>query len=995
MATVAEVAVNRPALPLRIRRAPRWKEASASASTGEPGGAATPDANALGLTFSYAIPEDLRDRVALGQLVEVPFRTGTLQGIVVGLSDEVPADVVLRPLTSILEATPVVDAARLRLARWLSERYLAPLQACLQLFLPPGSQRLPQTVAEAVPDKDLPPDLDAGAVALYHYLRRRGPVAVSELDAEALKLLTDIQLVRIYQRLAAPRARPAADRSVELIASPDQLEVALFKLGHPSKQADVLLYLASLDDPLPCVDDVCKATGCSKATLQTLSERGWVRLVPRRALVELSLRGTDLNAALAELERAPQQRAILERLRQCPGPLARADLGEASTYVSALAKKGYLRCWSEPASVCLAIEPDQVLEIALQLRGATRHAAVLDLLAREEGPVWVGWVYLQTDANAQTLAELQNAGLVAVAETRRWRDPLAGRTFVLETPPQLTAEQSAVWETISPALTSSSAAAPVFLLHGVTGSGKTEIYLRAVAEVLRRGKGAIFLVPEISLAAQTIHRVAARFPGQVAVWHSDLSLGERFDTWQRVRSGQLRVVVGARSALFAPVPNLGLIVVDEEHEPAYKQERLPRYHAREVALQLAHLTGAPVILGSATPDVTTFYRAERGEFQLLHLPSRVLAHRQYLASHKVATPRDATPVPGLTEVVSLPLPPVQVVDLRAELKAGNVSIFSRALQAAVRQTLAAGQQVILFLNRRGMATFVMCRDCGHVMSCPRCRLPLTFHAADEALTCHHCSHRQPNPTLCPACKSQRIRYFGLGTERVEAAVREMFPNARPLRWDQDTTRVRGSHAAYLEQFVEGRANVLIGTQLIAKGLDLPRVTLVGVISADTALFLPDFRAAERTFQLLTQVAGRAGRSPLGGRVIIQTYRPDLPVIQAAALHDYATFYRAELAARREGHYPPFKRLARLVFSGAGRARAQEQAEALATTLRREVAQRGYPSVEIVGPAPCFHPVLEGQYRWHIIVRADRPEVVLRNLPLPLGWRVDIDPVEFT
>ena len=994
MATVAEVAVNRPTGPLRVRRAPEQLEAPTLASTEQPESAAAPEPSALAITFSYAIPEDLREQVAVGQLVEVPFRNGTLQGIIVGLSDQAPADVVLRPLTAILEVTPVLDAARLQLARWLSERYLAPLPACLELFLPPGSQRSPQTVAEAVPGKTLPPDLDARAVALYHYLRRRGPTAVDGLEAEPLRLLTDIQAARTYQRLAPPRVRPAVNRSVELIASSEQVETALFKLGHDSRQADVLLYLASLDDPLPSVTDVCRATGCSQATLQTLAQRGWIRLTPRRAMLELALHGADLDAALAQLQRAPQQRASLEQLRQHPGPLPRSALGDAGTHVSALEKKGYLRCWSEPASVCLTVDPEQVIEIALELRGVTRHAAVLDFLAREEGPVWVGWVYLQTGADARTLADLQKAGLVALTETRRWRDPLAERTFVLETPPQLTADQAAVWQTIEQAIVSPSRSSPVFLLHGVTGSGKTEIYLRAIAEVLKRGKGAIFLVPEISLAAQTIQRVAARFPGQVAVWHSDLSLGERFDTWQRVRAGQLRVVVGARSALFAPVRDLGLIVIDEEHEPAYKQERVPRYHAREVALQLARLVGAAVILGSATPDVATYYRAERGEFQLLCLPNRVLAHRRYLAGQKVATPRHATPVPGSDEVVSLRLPPVQVVDLRAELKAGNVSIFSRALQAAIRQTLAAGQQVILFLNRRGAATFVMCRDCGHVMSCPRCLLPLTYHASDEALTCHHCSYRQPIPVQCPTCTSRRIRYFGLGTERVEAAVRDMFPNARPLRWDQDTARPRGSHAVFLQQFAEGRADVLIGTQLIAKGLDLPRVTLVGVISADTALFMPDFRAAERTFQLLTQVAGRAGRSLLGGRVIIQTYHPDLPVIRAAALHDYTTFYRAELAARREGRYPPFKRLARLVFSGAGSARSQKQAETLAATLRQDLAQRGYPNVEIIGPAPCFYPVLEGQHRWHIIIRADQPEAVLSKLPLPLGWRADIDPVDF-
>jgi primosomal protein N' (replication factor Y) len=415
-------------------------------------------------------------------------------------------------------------------------------------------------------------------------------------------------------------------------------------------------------------------------------------------------------------------------------------------------------------------------------------------------------------------------------------------------------------------------------------------------------------------------------------------------------------------------------------------------------LKLGQLTGAAVILGSATPDVATFRRAERGELALLSLPNRVLAHRQHLSAQSTtAHVRPALRVDrpleeGPEDVRSLPLPPVEVVDLRQELKAGNRSIFSRALQQAMQETLNAGQQAILFLNRRGTATFVMCRDCGHVMRCRNCEMPLTFHAEDGALICHQCSRRQSSPQACPACHSPRIRYFGLGTERVEAAVREMFPDSRPLRWDLDTARTRGSHAAFFQQLLDGRANVLIGTQMIAKGLDLPLVTLVGVVSADTALYLPDFRAAERTFQLLTQVAGRAGRSPLGGRVILQTYNPDLPVIRAAAGHNYAAFYRAELAARRDGRYPPFKRLARLVFTGSGATRAQREAEQMAKVLRVSVARRGEPGVDVVGPAPCFYRKLRGQYRWHVLVRAQEPEALLKPIVLPLGWRVDVDPV---
>ncbi len=994
MSDYCEVVVNRPIVRHRVMPDADYLEERDAQ-----------DFNPLGVTFSYAVPEDLRGQVALGQLVEVPFRSGTLQGVIVGLSDA-PPEVETRPLASILDSTPALTPTQIALARWLSARYLAPLGDCVWLFLPPGSRRLPQTVVEAVPDKKPPPDLDARAQALLLYLREKGPTPVDDLEAGTLKILSDIELVQTRQRLAPPRVGPQIDRTVELVASPEEVAAALPTLGHASKQADVLLHLAALDDPLPALDDVLTAVGCTEGPIRALAARGWVRLTPKRTLVATSLTGSALESALAGLSRAPAQRAALALLGEHPGPVETTAVKASAATLAALESKGYVRRWTEPATVSLALDPDEVLDAVLELRGATRHAAVLDVLAREEGRVWVGWVYAQTDASLDTLRDLADAGLITLDEARRWRDPLADQTFVLASPPRLTPEQAVVWGAIERGSGGagerrpiSNLQSPAFLIHGVTGSGKTEIYLQAVAEALRRGQGAIVLVPEIALAAQTVRRVAARFPGKVAVWHSDLSLGERFDTWQRVRAGELPVVVGARSALFAPVQNLGLVVVDEEHEPAYKQARSPRYHAREVALQLGRLTGATVILGSATPDVTTFRRAERGELALLTLPKRVLAHRQHLAiqvrAAKVRVPSPvARPVgPGFDDLRTLPLPPVEVVDLREELKAGNRTIFSRALQRAIRETLDAGQQVILFLNRRGAATFVLCRDCGHVMCCPRCEMPLTFHAGDDALVCHHCSRRQPNPDRCPACKSSRIRYFGLGTERVEAVVRDMFPDARPLRWDLDTARARGSHAAFFQQLVDGRANVLVGTQMIAKGLDLPLVTLVGVISADTALYLPDFRAAERTFQLLMQVAGRAGRSPLGGRVIIQTYNPDLPVIRAAAAHDYAAFYRDELAARREGRYPPFKRLARLIFTGSGAERARRQAEQMTRVLRTHVARRGVPGVEIVGPAPCFYHRLRGQHRWHILIRADEPEALLRPIYLPLGWRVDVDPVD--
>jgi primosomal protein N' (replication factor Y) len=510
------------------------------------------------------------------------------------------------------------------------------------------------------------------------------------------------------------------------------------------------------------------------------------------------------------------------------------------------------------------------------------------------------------------------------------------------------------------------------------------------------------LVPEISLTPQTTRRFLARFPGRVGLIHSQLSPGERYDTWRRARAGLIDVVVGPRSALFAPLPDLGLIVLDEEHEASFKaQGRAPAYHARDVALELARQTGATVILGSATPSLESYRRAQTGEFRRLALPQRIRGHARRLEEqqkrHRLSGVKYRREE---GQARYIPLPPVQIVDLRQELRAGNRHIFSRALQRALQETLARGEQAILFLNRRGHATFVLCRDCGYVLQCPRCDTPLTQHrttlhfetSALSRLICHHCNYRIPAPTHCPDCGRTRIRYFGLGTQQVESTMRELFPNARALRWDRDTASRRGAHEMIMGRFANGQADVLIGTQMIAKGLDLPLVTLVGVVSADTALNLPDFRAAERTFQLLTQVAGRAGRGLRGGRAVVQTYNPGHYAIRAASRHDYAAFAGRELAFRGEQGYPPYRRLARLVYRHRKPERARLQAERVAETLRDVLTARGAPLTDLIGPAPAFFTKRRDFYRWHIILRAADPASLLRLVEIPAGWRVDIDPV---
>jgi primosomal protein N' (replication factor Y) len=450
------------------------------------------------------------------------------------------------------------------------------------------------------------------------------------------------------------------------------------------------------------------------------------------------------------------------------------------------------------------------------------------------------------------------------------------------------------------------------------------------------------------------------------------------------------------------VPRLGLIVVDEEHEGAYQQGhlpglRFPTYHARDVAAQIAKTTGATVILGSATPALESYYRAERGDYRLLEMGQRVWTQLPAVdipRNTQHSTPNIQHPTPNTQHATRNTggLAPVQIVDMRQELRVGNPSIFSRALQEAIGETLAAQQQAILFLNRRGMHAFVMCRDCGWTQQCPRCDHPMTYHAGADYLICHQCSLTQGIATICPNCLSPRVKHFGVGTEQVEAIAQQLFPSARLLRWDRDSTRKKGDHERILGVFASGQADLLIGTQMIAKGLDLPLVTLVGIISADTALNLPDFRSGERTFQLMTQVAGRAGRSVLGGRVILQTYSPLHYAIQAAARHDYTAFYRHEIAFRQEHAYPPTSPLVRLLYRNASPREAEAHSHKIGAQARLLLAQLGLPATEVLGPAPAFFGRIRGSYRWQLLIRGVAARELVRELPLGIGWEIDVEPL---
>ncbi len=536
--------------------------------------------------------------------------------------------------------------------------------------------------------------------------------------------------------------------------------------------------------------------------------------------------------------------------------------------------------------------------------------------------------------------------------------------------PQLSASQQRALTTIVNALESSRP--QTVLLHGVTASGKTELYLRGIDRVLSQGRGAIYLIPEISLTPQTIDRFHERFGSRVAVWHSRLTARQRALQWSRLASGEYRVVVGARSAVFAPVGRLGLIVLDEEHEPTYKQEDTPRYHARDVALARARLAGATVILGSATPSIESYDAASRGRWHLVTLPERIEGRE---------------------------LPSVEIIDMREELAARHrTGPLSHRLQQALQQTVERGEQAMLLLNRRGFARIVQCKSCGDVKRCERCSVPLIYHASPQALVCHYCNFRRAPEDLCRRCRQGYLRFRGSGTERVESELHRLFPASSIARMDADVTRGRESHRQIYDAFKTQQVGLLVGTQMIAKGFDFPQVTLVGVVSADTALNLPDFRAGERTFDLLTQVAGRAGRGRQPGRVVIQTYCPDHYAIQAARQHDYHRFYGEEIRMRRRLRLPPFVHLIELTVYGTSRQRVDEAAQRLAAHLRRVATRR---RISVLGPAPHRVARLRRTYRTHLLLKGQtvEPMVALLRTVLQPGRRfrgmpvaVDVDPL---
>lgn len=523
------------------------------------------------------------------------------------------------------------------------------------------------------------------------------------------------------------------------------------------------------------------------------------------------------------------------------------------------------------------LSPMELKEMASAISShAKKQQELLQYFIEHQEPIPLKELLELMNTSSGTVKSLVSKGALAEMDQEIYRDPYENRVFEKSMPFTLTAEQTAALKPIQEKIHHDEH--DVFLLYGVTGSGKTEVYLQAIASVIEKGKEAIMLVPEISLTPQTVKRFKERFGEQVAVMHSGLSVGEKYDEWRKIHRKEVKVVVGARSAVFAPFENLGLVIIDEEHESSYKQEETPRYHARDVAIERAKSYGCPVILGSATPTLESFARAKKNVYKLLTLSQRM---------NKNA------------------LPAVDIVDMREELRTGNRSMFSELLFTKLKDRLDKGEQTVLMLNKRGHSSFVMCRSCGLVINCPNCDISLTYHRFNDIMKCHYCGFEEGMPSVCPECESEHIRFFGTGTQKVEEELAKILPEARVIRMDVDTTSKKGSHERLLNAFGEGKADILLGTQMIAKGLDFPNITLVGVLSADTMLHLPDFRSSEKTFQLLTQVSGRAGRHQLPGEVVIQTYTPEHYSIELSALQDYDAFYEREMYLRRQSHYPPY------------------------------------------------------------------------------------------
>jgi primosomal protein N' (replication factor Y) len=816
-------------------------------------------------------------------------------------------------------------------------------------------------------DYEVPPALEsevqAGSLVIVPFGKQTVQgIVISEVETPAVEETKEIiDLLDTQPALTSAQLELAKWISYTTL---NPLAVCLDAMLPPgiSQHADTCYTLAESPP-----DEITSLMGMEKRLIDLLRKRG-------------STRGRQIKIAIPKIEWKPAASHLVEK-----GWLTASPILPPPTV-----RPRFVR------TARLTATPEEIAKKKEKLgkgEAADRRLAILEFLRHEPLPVMVNWVYASCNARLDDLKYLTELDLVQLGETEIFRDPLERYEYSSQEQVLLTQSQKQVWHAITRLLQMTLAGKPVkpCMLFGVTGSGKTELYLRAVEQAVQAGRQALVLVPEISLTPQTVQRFAGRFPGQVGLIHSKLSEGERYDTWRRARAGLLKIIVGPRSALFTPLPDLGLIVIDEFHEEHYYQKDIPPiYSAVEAANHYASQTNSLIILGSATPDIAMFWRAQHESWNILTLPERVMAHRKAIEKHTLQAGKTPIKIEIEGDSASLPLPPITVVDMREELKEGNTSIFSKTLHTALDEVLTANQQAILFLNRRGAATYVFCRKCGYVMRCPNCSFPLTAHEGGKKLICHTCNYHRQTPTKCPQCSSTAIRQYGTGTEKLEAEVIKQFPQARVLRWDAETTRVKGAHDLIMAHFSNHQADVLVGTQMLTKGLDLPLVTLVGIVLADVGLSFPDYRTDERVFQLLAQVAGRAGRSPLGGQVILQTFQPEQPAIQAAAKYDFSGFYKIEIAQRKRLGYPPFNHLVRMEYQSISEQKAISEANELTGKIKYWMKEGDFSATDLIGPAPCYFSRMSGMYRWQIVLRGPNPVEIIRGHPLA-EWRIEVDP----
>ncbi|WP_172250081.1 primosomal protein N' [Saccharibacillus deserti] len=805
---------------------------------------------AVSRPFDYRIPPEMQEWIAVGSRVGVPFGGRTVQGFVVGLSDESEyKHGRIKAIRELLDLVPPLPEDLVELGSWIADKYACHKSTALQLMIPAA--------------------LKGKAERFIHAVRKpEGEEEEQEIGRLIEELPEDGGELSLFGGSSAVDVSSARE-ILEYVRNRGQVKAEQLRQSFPGREKAVQALI--------------------KGGL--LFESQEIRDRMGRKTVKTVVVNVDAQRAAEELEHFP-----------------------------ARAKK-----------------QKEIFAFLVELGIPMPQKEVLSVLG----------------VTASAIKSLEDKGLVRLEDVEVFRDPYEGRDFKPSIAPKLTDEQQQVYDAVIQRLNARREG--VFLLHGITGSGKTEVYLQSIERCIAQQRQAIVLVPEISLTPQMVERFKSRFGSKVAVMHSRLSGGERYDEWRKIREGRVQVAIGARSAIFAPFKDIGLIVMDEEHESSYKQEESPKYHARNVAVKRAEQHNAVVILGSATPSLETY--------------------------HAARSQSDPHFSPILTEIslraLGSSLPGVNIIDMREELKEGNRSMFSRDLHKAIEQRLERGEQTVLLLNRRGYSTFVMCRTCGYVAECPNCDISLTYHQRSNNLRCHYCGHAETVPETCPECGSEHIRYFGTGTQRVEEELAKLFPAIRVVRMDVDTTSEKGSHEKLLQKFRDKKADVLLGTQMVAKGLDFPDVTLVGVIAADSALNLPDFRAGEKTFQLLTQVAGRAGRHHLPGEVFIQSYNPEHYSIIHASKHDYHSFVREELGHRRKLGYPPYCRLILVTFSHEQLPVVVRMAENYAAMVKEKAQARGWlarmdklaPNVlDLLGPIASPIPRIKNRYRFQCMIK---------------------------